>query len=136
VRFCSQIAKGWCQIRAVGGPRLRSRIRNGWRLRTAIPHVSALHLWHGLLKLQQKLRQTSHRVVRKTASSHKTTECKSDWKLAAKFLWQPSYSAVIFLLDVMVASRVVSRRIGLTTDKTVDLLYCWFIVITNVSNAD
>ena len=136
MRFCSQIAKGWCQIRAVGGSRLRSRIRNGWRLRTAIPHVSALHLWHGLLKLQQKLRQTSHRVVRKTASSHKTTECKSDWKLAAKFLWQPSYSAVIFLLDVMVASRVVSRRIGLTTDKTVDLLYCWFIVITNVSNAD
>ena len=47
--------------------------------------------------------------VRKTASFHKTTECKSDGKLAAKFLWQPSYSAVIFLPDVTVASRASFR---------------------------
>lgn len=56
--------------------------------------------------------------------------------VSAKFFWQPARSTAIFLPDVSVASRVIPRRIGLTTDKTVSLLCCWFIVVTNISNAD
>ncbi|KYN08169.1 hypothetical protein ALC62_00854 [Cyphomyrmex costatus] len=45
-----------------------------------------------------------------TASSYKTTECKSDGELAANFFWQPSYSAAIFPPDVTVADGGFARR--------------------------
>lgn len=44
-----QITYGRRQIRAIGRPRLRSRIWNERKLRDAVSCVSILHLWHGFL---------------------------------------------------------------------------------------
>lgn len=123
MRSCLQIAEGQRQIRAIGRPSLRSRVRNGRKLRPAVSHVPLLYLRHGLLKLRRKHRPISS--LRRPGCVPQTADCgiciyvlarraaKSDGRNLLSMCLSEVFLAngpVTFPSDVRWFSRVIPRR--------------------------
>lgn len=110
--FRLQTTPGWHQIWTNGRRRLRSRVRNEWKLRAAISYVSVFYLRRRLLRLRRK-RPNSHCVLQKmpqTADCGRayvpvTSATLQIWwetcrEALVKFLWQLAHSVAIFLSSV------------------------------------